>query len=72
MEFEITPPQILKNQCPLRFIERDGKRILQSPWVDMNAGAIKNQRDGKRILQSQWVDMNTGPVEWKDVPLEVE
>lgn len=25
--------KVWKNECPLRFVEREGKRILQSPWV---------------------------------------
>ena len=30
-----------QNQCPLRFIEREGKKILQSPWVCMESGEIE-------------------------------
>ena len=31
----------MRNQCPLRFIERDGKKILQSPWMDMETGEVE-------------------------------
>ena len=30
-----------KNNCPLRFIVRDGKRILQAPWSYLENGEVK-------------------------------
>lgn len=33
--------KIMQNQCPLRFIERDGKKILQSPWLDTENGDVE-------------------------------
>jgi hypothetical protein len=48
---------------PLRFIERDGRRILQQAWVVLHAGYDSND-------SLQW--RPTGKHEWRDVPMADE